>query len=91
MEAVDGNDCLKRLAERRPDLILADLNMPNRNGLAILAALNRAMDRIPVIAMSGCGLAYLNQAKELGAREVLSKPTGLDSLVDTVRHVLTAL
>ena len=34
-EAADGVECLKNLETVRPDILLLDINMPNKNGLEI--------------------------------------------------------
>ena len=41
MEAEDGKQALKRIAERRPDLILSDLDMPQMNGTRALPKTSR--------------------------------------------------
>ncbi|MBF0256422.1 MAG: response regulator [Gammaproteobacteria bacterium] len=52
--ADDGDHCLQMVAERAPDLILMDVNMPNRDGYSACAQLraNLATAKIPLIFVS---------------------------------------
>lgn len=54
--AVDGRDALERMARRRPDLVVSDIEMPRLDGLGLLAAM-RADPRlaaVPVVLVSSC-------------------------------------
>lgn len=39
-EASNGDECLKLLSDVKPDILLLDINMPNKNGLDVLKCLN---------------------------------------------------
>src|SRR5882672_9470971 len=41
-EASNGNDCIKMLAKLKPDILLLDLRMPDKDGLAVLKKVNSA-------------------------------------------------
>ena len=41
-EAVDGVDCLEKLKQVKPDVLLLDINMPNMNGLEVLKNLKNS-------------------------------------------------
>lgn len=51
-EAVDGNDCIERMAEICPDLVILDLYMPNRDGLSALPELKRICPDTRVLVVS---------------------------------------
>ena len=77
-----AEDGLKRIGERKPALILLDLNLPGRSGWDMLAALkaNPATVDIPVIL---CSIdVSREQAFKAGAADVFEKPFD--------RHALTA-
>jgi YesN/AraC family two-component response regulator len=39
-EAHNGAECVKKLGELKPDILLLDLRMPDKNGLAVLEEVN---------------------------------------------------
>ena len=49
-EAANAEEAEKMVAEKRPDLIFLDINMPGRNGFELLAALDPAPQVIFVTA-----------------------------------------
>jgi CheY-like chemotaxis protein len=90
--AVDnGEDAVRLAAEILPDLVVADLTLPGKSGLAVAAEL-RAMEKtetIPVLILSGT-LVPLDEArfKASGARGVLFKPFESRELLETIdRHL----
>src|ERR1700726_4968000 len=44
-EASNGNECVKMLAKLKPDILLLDLRMPDKDGLAVLEEVN--FDSLP--------------------------------------------
>jgi len=44
-EASNGNDCIKMLTKLKPDILLLDLRMPDKDGLAVLEEVN--FDQLP--------------------------------------------
>src|SRR5689334_21333044 len=68
----NGNEALARCAERRPDLVITDLIMPDKEGLELITALHHADRDLPIVAMSGGGRShpamYLKMAASMGAR-----------------------
>lgn len=83
----DGEEALTFLDRRkkyinalRPDLIILDLNLPRRDGQAVLAAIKAAPDlcRIPVVIFSTSQLRKdILRSYELGASCYVSKPGNL--------------
>ncbi len=67
------------------DLIISDLQMPNRNGLELLVDVRHHVDdaisQIPFVLISAVMANELSQqAKKLGATETIQKPVGLKDL-----------
>lgn len=52
--AKDGNEGLAIIREHKPDAIILDLQMPNKNGFEVLAELSAdpALRKIPVVILS---------------------------------------
>ena len=53
--AVDGTDALSKLREYSPDLVVTDLQMPNRSGLELVSAIRLHHSNVPVILTTGHG------------------------------------
>ena len=82
LEASDGQQAIDRLAGNPVDLIMLDIEMPRMGGLAFLSAC-RPVTFAPVIVVSSVAHPMsptLIQAVELGAADVLAKPSGALSL-----------
>jgi len=90
--AVDnGEDAVRLAGEISPDLVVADLTLPGKNGFTVAAEL-RAMEKtgtIPVLILSGT-LVPLDEArfKASGARGVLFKPFESRELVENIERLL---
>src|SRR3954463_5473099 len=78
------------LAKSRPfDLILSDVVMPNRDGLALLEDLKNNAVAAPVVMMSGqAHIEMAVKATRLGALDFLEKPLSTDKLLLTVENAL---
>ncbi len=86
-----GAALFEALARQRPELILLDLMLPDRDGIAILEQLrgNSATSDLPVIILSAKGAEYDKViGLDRGADDYLAKPFGMMELVSRVRAVL---
>jgi two-component system, chemotaxis family, response regulator Rcp1 len=73
-----------------PDLVVLDLNLPRMGGFEVLRALRSDVDprlrRLPVVVFTTSGNAEdVDRAYELHASSFVTKPTGFERYVDTVR------
>ena len=85
--ASDGYSGLNLIRERRPDLILCDVIMPDMDGYSVLDAVNRetALTDIPFIFVTGLeGRTELRRGMLAGADDYLSKPFTADELLAAV-------
>jgi two-component system response regulator (stage 0 sporulation protein F) len=89
-EAANGRQGLDLYRQRPTDLIIADMLMPELNGLDLLLELTREFLHAKVIAFSGAGgeQNVLDVAKLLGARQTFEKPFSIPQLLDAVRYEL---
>jgi CheY-like chemotaxis protein len=92
--AKDGVEGLQVYKQKKPDLVITDIMMPNKCGTDLINDLLDTYGDVPIIAMSGGQRAVsaefnLNSAKMLGAREILKKPFSQDSLRDAVNKALS--
>ena len=90
--AVDGDEAVALAIERPPDLMLLDLLMPKRDGLAVLEALkgDERTRGIPVVILSNSSKDFeMRKASTLGAVEYWIKSNfSLQEIVDKVGKLL---
>jgi two-component system, NtrC family, nitrogen regulation response regulator NtrX len=80
---------LVMLKNDRFDLILSDVVMPGRDGLALLQDVREAGIATPVIMISGqANIDMAVRATKLGAADFLEKPISSDKLLLTVENAL---
>lgn len=88
--AATGNDGLHLATERKPDVILVDLELPDMNGLKVLEALNRDERSVPTIMMTGYGSeGAAARALHLGAFGYLIKPFTTEEVLSSVEKALS--
>jgi len=72
----------------RPDLILLDIGLPDRDGLQVARLLHRELNT-PIIFLTGRGQeSDIVVGLEIGAEDYITKPFGMRELVARVRVVL---
>ncbi|MCZ2104227.1 MAG: response regulator [Comamonadaceae bacterium] len=87
--ARDGDAADAALAAQRYDLVLLDLGLPGRDGMAVLRALRARRDRTPVlIATARDGVAQRIAGLDAGADDYVLKPYDLDELLARIRALL---
>lgn len=82
-QAGDGVEALASLKDRKVDMILADINMPNMDGLELLGQVKASPEwqNIPVIMVTTeSSQAKVMQAVELGAAGYIRKPFTADQI-----------
>lgn len=93
IEACDGVDALAQYRSYQTDLILTDLMMPRKAGLAFIAEVHRVFPHAKIAAMTGgTGTSvYADEARMLGVSCVLRKPLDLEELLDVIRGELNGV
>jgi CheY-like chemotaxis protein len=85
--ASDGAEALTWLGQpqARPCVVLLDLMMPGMNGFDLRARMTADphLAAIPVVVITGAGVLAEQRAADLQA-EILKKPVGMSTLLDTV-------
>ncbi len=87
MTARDGLDAVEAMVDRRPDLILLDIEMPRMDGyeLAIHVRNDRRLMDIPMIMItSRSGEKHRSRAAEIGVNDYMTKPYQENELMDRV-------
>src|SRR5512138_649356 len=87
----NGEDAIARARELKPDVILADVVMPRRNGYEVCEAVKNdpALRHIPVLLLAGTFEAF-DEARARSARADghISKPFESGALINKVRDLV---
>lgn len=87
--AVNGEEAIKKAQTNKPDIILLDLIMPEKDGFDVLEVLktNTALNKIPIIIFSNLGQEEdLERAKKMGASDYLIKANiSIHEMVEKVK------
>ena len=89
-EASDGVECLEILSKEAPDVLLLDINMPNKNGLDVLKELNQSGNRkekVLVLTVHN-EVEYLIKAVELGVDGYVLKDSESSELKKAIMTIL---
>ncbi len=87
-EASNGVECIKMLAKLKPDILLLDLRMPEKDGLAVLEEVNFETTTTRVIVLTAAeDDRDVVRAMRLGARGVVLKQSASDLLLKSIRKV----
>jgi two-component system, NarL family, response regulator DesR len=86
--AANGRDALALCRERRPDIVLTDVEMPQMTGLELAAALADAGSPCKVVIVTTFARSgYLRRALDAGVRGYLLKDAPADTLATAIRQV----
>ncbi len=90
IEAVNGADGLKKIEAEKPDLILLDILMPEKDGVSVLHDLQKIQNTIPVVMFtSDIQDTTRDECLALGARAFLNKPVKAEELLPVIRSILS--
>jgi CheY-like chemotaxis protein len=87
----NGDDAVTRAREAQPDLVLADIAMPGKDGYQVCAAIkgDPALRHVPVLLLSGTFESFDEaRARDVGADGHITKPFEAQALVDRVNDLL---
>jgi two-component system chemotaxis response regulator CheY len=91
LDASDGKQALAIMETNRVDLVLTDINMPNMNGLDLIARIkeNHTLASIPVVVVSTEGSEKkMVEAMSLGAVGYVKKPFVPEEIKQTLNAIL---
>jgi two-component system chemotaxis response regulator CheY len=90
-EAGDGREALDILSNKWVDLVLSDINMPNMNGLELIAEMkkNELLSSIPVVLVTTEGSEkMIEESIRLGAKKYIKKPFFPEDIKNTLRSLV---
>jgi two-component system cell cycle response regulator DivK len=91
LEAVTGEDGVRVAIERKPDLILMDIQLPGINGIEALRQVRAdpACEHIPVVAFTASVMqGDRSQIAAAGFDGFIGKPINLKEFTETVKQIL---
>ncbi|MBI9046962.1 MAG: response regulator transcription factor [Anaerolineaceae bacterium] len=89
LSASNGEDALNKLAERKPDLVLLDLMMPEMDGWETFSYMREMMEEVPVIIVTAKGTKKdVVKGLKAGADDYIPKPFYNDEVAERVKAVL---
>ena len=88
--AANGDAALRKFMENPFDLLIVDILMPEKDGIATIMDLQKQEKAPKIIAISGGGnviknFDYLEYAQALGAVKCFQKPLDPNEILDSVR------
>ena len=87
-EVSNGVECLKMLPKVKPDVLLLDLRMPEKDGLAVLEEVNLDSSPTRIIVLTAAeDDRDVVRAMRLGARGIVLKHSAGEVLVKSIRKV----
>jgi DNA-binding NtrC family response regulator len=93
--AEDGRRGLAAFRSERPDLVITDIIMPEKEGIQTITEIRRERPDAKIIAISGGGRIgntdFLKIAQKLGATDIISKPFDPDDFLNRVDRCFKAV
>lgn len=85
--ARDGEEGLKRIFEKKPDLVILDIKMPRMNGLEVLRKTKAFFPTLPVVLCTAFSSYRTVYAASLADAFVVKSPD-LSELEETVQELI---
>ncbi len=87
-EASNGVECLEKLEKLSPDVLLLDINMPEKNGIEVLEILKEKNSNIKVLVLTvHSDVEYLLKAIDIGADGYILKDSEFAELKRAINAV----
>jgi len=90
--ASNGREGLSSIQQKRPDLMITDMIMPEMDGMELIEIVHKADPDLPIISMSGgmrdVPLNILPLAQQIGSYRSFQKPVSLVNLLCATKELL---
>lgn len=87
-EAADAREAMTRLREQRPDVVLLDLGLPDRDGLELVPLIKQQRETTLIVVSAREETEEKVAALDLGADDYLTKPFDTEELLARMRVAL---
>lgn len=92
LEAANGIEGMKCFMQHKPDVIITDILMPEKEGLETIREMRKENPAVRIIAISAGSpmykMQFLDLAEKFGASYTFNKPVNPDELISAVRTLL---
>ncbi len=91
VEGKNGNDALAKLNDKKIDLVITDINMPEMDGIELIRQLRSRPEYkfVPILVLSTVSQEEnVREGKDVGASGWIFKPFDGKKLIDTVRRFI---
>ncbi|MCB0281634.1 MAG: response regulator [Calditrichae bacterium] len=91
--AKNGKEAMKKIAENKPDLLITDLIMPDKEGIELIKDIRASYKDLKILAISGGNrhidpMGQLKIARFLGADASLSKPLDRKEFLSVIKNLI---
>lgn len=88
-EAADGQEAVDLYKKEKPDLLLLDVNMPQKSGIDALREIMREFpDAVVIMLTSVVDMENIKQCIELGAANYIRKDTSVTEMRQIIKDLL---
>lgn len=89
-EAANAREALAAVENLKPEMVLADISLPGRNGLELIRDIRALQPAVPVLVLSMHDPAlFAERVLRAGGRGYISKQRSGQRLIAAIRHVLS--
>ena len=91
MIAINAYEGIKMAKEKKPDIIILDINLPDMNGVDVFKKLNSLVEtsKIPIIALSAAASkSDIQKGLSAGFKYYLTKPMVLNEVISAIKSLL---
>jgi len=90
--ADDGEKGVELYQEKNPDIVLADISMPNMNGLDMISKIKKLNPNQKIALLTGYNnITYLNKAINIGVDKYILKPIQPKQMLDALEDMVASL
>ncbi len=90
--ATDGIEGMDSIRDYKPDLIITDIIMPEKDGITLMFDVRREVPGVKTMVISGGGRIsaqkHLEVAKKIGVDRVLAKPFSSTAFLNAVQELI---
>ena len=89
-EASDGIECLEKITQSKPDILLLDINMPKKNGIDVLEEIKKKNIKVKVLILTVHNeVEYLLRAVVIGADGYILKDSESVELKKAINTIMS--
>jgi len=85
----DGSEAIEKIKKENYQLVILDLQLPEKDGFEVLEEIKKINENLPVIILTGFGTTEnIVKAIKMGAVDFIEKPFDIQNLIEKVRKYI---